>query len=261
MQKDTITTCLAAPILGAFGFFFRWLQLDNSFEDATGLPISDSLWHKTMFLLCAAVLVFFLARVILMRIRQHPFCRDISLATQDTSLLFYGPALGFSLLIAASGAILFMSTNQHLYAGLYRLLGFLIILTGSSTAALALTFRFPIPAKIDLRCVFSVIPVVTVCFWLFLVYHENAGNPTIWSYSIYILTVCGILLSFFFLSGYFFETPRPLLLVFTASLTVFLCITSMADAHSFAIKLLMLGIAGILLIFAMKIVPSGNKKH
>lgn len=262
MQKDTLTTCFAAPILGAFGFFFRWLQLEYSFEEISGLPILHSLWHKTMLLICMAAILFFLARVILVRVRQRPLCRDISLAAQDALPPFYALALGFSLLIFVAGAVLFMTANQYSLASLYRTLGFLALLTGGSTAALALTFRFPIPTnRFDLRCVFSVIPIITICFWLFLAYHENAGNPVIWAYAIPLITICCVLLSFFLLAGYFFETPHPLLFLFSAPLTAFFCITSVADFPSIEIKLLLIGITGILLVFTMQIIPSGNKKH
>lgn len=262
MQKDTMTTLFATPILGAFGFFFRWLQLDNSFEDVTGLPITDSLWHKTMFLICAAAVIFFLARTILMHRRQHPLCRDISRVGKDASILFYLGALGSSLLILISGLLLFINPHDYAIPGFYRLLGFLVILSGCCTGALTITFLFPYsPSGLDLRCIFSMVPVVTVAFWLFLIYHENAVNPVIWVYSIYTLTICLMLLSLFFLSGYFFETPRPLPLLFTASAAGFFSITSIADSHTLVLKLMMLGFAAFLLVCTAKFLPSGSKKH
>ena len=262
MQKDTMTTLLATPILGAFGFFFRWLQLDNSFDDVSGLPIVGSLWHKTMFLMCAAALIFFLARVILLHLRQHPFCRDITYLGKDASLLFYAGALASSLLILVCGLLLFINPYVYPIPGFYRLLGFLVMLSGCCTGALTLTFLFPYkPSGLDLRCVFTMLPVATVAFWLFVLYHENASNPVVWVYSIYVLTICMTLLSLFFLAGYFFETPRPLPLLFTAAMAGFFSITSIADAHPLIIKLMMLGFASFLLVYTGKILPSRTKKH
>ncbi|MGI6013320.1 MAG: hypothetical protein ACOX7K_03425 [Oscillospiraceae bacterium] len=262
MQKDTLTTCLASLVLGAFGFFFRWLQLDNAFETETGLAVTGSLWHTTMFLVCLVAVLFFAVAVILMRMRRHPFNRSCTAFAQENVLLFQVIVIMFSLLVAFSGVLILKNAAQHLYPTIHRLLAAAAVVTAISTTVLALRLKTNNPeGKLDIRCLTSAVPVVFSCFWLIISYHENANNPTIWAYAIYILTISGILISFFLLAGYFFEKARPLALLFTAPLTAFFCITSMADAHELGIRLLLIGLAGILLVYTFLVVQVGNAKH
>lgn len=262
MQKDSLTTCLAALVLGAFGFFVRWFQLDSAFEPETGLAIPGSIWHTFMVVICIVAVLFFAVQWILMRIRRYSFSREFVISAYDKNLPFQAAISVFSLMVAVAGLLILKNAGQHLYPALQRFLGLGAILTAVCTALLALSFNVNSPLNnVNLRCLTSAIPILFICLWLIIAYHENANNPTLWAYGIYILTVSGILVSFFLLAGYFFEKPRPMALLFATGLTIFLCVTSMADAHELGIRLLILGSAGILLLYTLRIIQTGSAKH
>ena len=84
------------------------------------------------------------------------------------------------------------------------------------------------------------------CYWLVLIYRDNAQDPVLWDYATYICAVALSALAFYHLSAWYFRRATPGRALFFIQLAVYLDACALTEAHSIWIKLLLAASAVVL---------------
>ena len=95
-----------------------------------------------------------------------------------------------------------------------------------------------------------------MCFWLIASYKTFASDPVVWHYAPRLLAICASVLAFFYLAGYPYGKPKPLMAVFFSNFSALLFIITLADDFSLGKQLLSLSCAGLLCLYSMLIISN-----
>ena len=243
MQKETGLLCVSACVAGALGLFARWMQLGNSFEQSTGLPIKGSFWNGAVFFICAltiAVLAF-----LSLRLGRYEAELSFREAFRGRNLLYPLLAAIFGIVMIVGGVMVLLKAGNSMFPAMQRLFGALAMVSGVSLPVIAMG---PKKDSNGLNiCVATIIPVVLCCFWLLVSYRENSADPTVWHYSIEILAIAAAVMAYYYVAGYAFLRPRPKLTVFFCLLAGAFCIITLADSRAVGEQLLFAA-TGLMLI-------------
>ena len=244
MQKKVLSNTVFVIAAGAFGAFFRWLQLQTSFEEETGLIKAGALnYIVPLVLLCAAFLFYRLVK----KEKDGPLAAPLTIA--DTfrgtgfvyALAFYAAAV----LTAVGGFVTFLEAGGTAAPGLTLLLGLCAFVCGLSFPAVCKSSRKKYSPK--LVSTLMTFPIVMFAIWLIGCYKVNASDPTLWAYAVEIVAICVVMAAFYFTAGVAFGRAQPYKAMFAAMLGAFLCISTLADSRIFGEQLMFLGIAVMLL--------------
>ena len=242
MRNSAYPLCITTLVLAAFGGFFRWLQNQVGFDPDTGLAIVGSMWP-------------YVTAVILLVQSRRAINRD-RVRRPETFEQAFHPVGGYTgvlvlicgLLMAAGGAILFFTVP---FSDKQRSLMQII-------AVLAVVYGFVFPFQLSDKgerprtstVVFSAIPIVLFAFWIVVSYKSNIVNPTITAYAVEIITLCALTVAFYQVAGFAFDRPRPIRATFWALFAATMCFASIADKHYFAVHLIFIAAALMLMLQA-----------
>ncbi|MEG2222566.1 MAG: hypothetical protein RRY95_07560 [Oscillospiraceae bacterium] len=238
-------TKMLAPILaligGVVGFFLRLLQNRFGFEADTGLPVIGSIWTIALPLFLAALCVLFW-----FALRSMPRGQETTSFTD----CFAGDSPGLTCVVLGA-LLLLVGGGVQLFRGITTLLsqpevaisggGQLVLLSGGSWIGLLLDGLAVICAVCLLamaKCckrgdrLSGGLPVAAVaCYVVFLVqtYRQSSVNPTLAAYYIEILAAAALVLCFYRLSAFAFQSGRTGRFTFCAMAAIVLCLTALAD--------------------------------
>ncbi len=249
MRNSAYPLCITTLVLAAFGGFFRWLQNQVSFDLDTGLAVTGSMWPyvtAAWFVIAAAVLLVQSRRAINRDRVRRP----------ETFEQAFHPVGGYTgvlvlicgLLMAAGGVLLFFTVP---FSDRQRSL---LQIVGVMAAVYGFLFPFQLADKGErpraATVFFSAFPILLFAFWIVVSYKSNIVNPTITAYAVEIITLCVLTIAFYQVAGFAFDRPRPIRATFWALFAAFLCIVSVADKHYFAVHLILLAAALMLMLQA-----------
>ena len=249
MRKTMWTALGAACVTGAFGLFFRWLQLLNRFDETTGLytPGLSGYLFALWCILAAAALYFFSRR-----------CFSGQAAVPEAAVAFGcgrpGRLIGTlcAAILCLGGLIVLFSSGSAVYPRAERVLGLLAVLSGVGFAVQLRQVRAGVRSAGTMTC--ALMPVILFCYWLVLCYKEHARDPVIWSFCVQILALCVLAVSFYYETGYLAGRVVPSRALWLMLLSVYFCFAVMPDSMPFGRKLVLfaagasqLYLAGLLL--------------
>ena len=258
MQKNALTISAYACVLGAFGSFFRWLQNQSAFDKETGLIEPSALnVLLPLIIIGSAVIFFYLIKKLKAEGLDAP--TDIKSTLRGTSIFYPIAFYAIAGITVIGGLAVLFSAGKLGLAGGYRLIALLAILCGITFPLICISSRKQyVPALV---CVFMTLPIIMYCLWLIICYKVSASNPTVWAYCIEILTVCAVIIAFYFTAGYPYGNAKPYHAIYSAMLAAFMCIVSLADSRSFGLQLILAGTAGMLIMEACMIICNMRKSE
>ena len=259
MRRFAIVMPLFAILAGVAGLYVRMLERRDVFDDFTGLPERGA----TITYLLIALAVGFLILVAVFSIVAG--VKHTSLRGFDNA--FGTESLAYPFLITLLGAVwlgatvkYFVDSNASLELSEPSL--YFVIL--SALAALSMVF-FAIEIYQDPRrktaLVLSVVPILFMCFWLILLYKENATNPVLLGYCYYCLAVISVTLSFYYTAGFIFNKRSPGKAVFVYLASIFFCLVTLADDHQIGVKLILAAMAAVDAIYSFMLIRHMRKKE
>ncbi len=251
MQKHALKISAYAGVLGAFGSFFRWLQLQSAFDKETGLIKPSALnVLLPLILIGSAVMFYYLIKQLKAEGFEAP--TDIKSTFRGTSIFYPIAFYAIAGITVIGGLAVFFTAGKYALPGAYRLIALLAILSGVTFPLICISSRKQyMPALV---CIFMTLPIVMYCLWLIVCYKVSASNPTVWAYCIEVLTVCAVIIALYFTAGYPYGSAKPYRAIYSAILAAFMCIVSLADSRSFGLQLIMAGTAGMLIMEACMII-------
>jgi len=245
MQKEAYKITACAAVAGALAFMIRWIQGLKIYDEITGLP--DRAAPVNFWLIGIMVLGLAILLVWSLRLRSCETVRDHR-AVIGPGVAW--PILGMlsSVLLALSGPVQLITAGSYAAPALRRILGLTELLGGLSALVLILHAGKEQHAKN--RQIASIVLVLFACFYMVVIYKENAANPVVWRFAPEILALSATTFALYFLAGYQFDEARPVPAIFFSFAGVFFCLLCVvdfglsADALAFVSLALLLGLWG-----------------
>ena len=248
MHKSPLQIGVFVVGAGAFGVFFRWLQLQLAFEN--GLA-GASLWNIVVPLGILAAAWIFRRFVEQFRDERCHLPTDFPGALKNDLLLYRLARVAIGGIMCLGAVLLFATSETDPNAGFLRVLSLTGLLTGLSWPLLLREAnREPGESKTWLLCVYALMPVLFFVVWLVYDYKLNSLNSVIWAYVIEVLTVCVCLVSFFRLAGFAFGQPNAEKALRLSMLGAFLCLMSLADDRHTGQQIMLFACAMIQVLYA-----------
>jgi hypothetical protein len=242
MRKSAVAIPIIALIAGAFGFLFRQMEINTAFERVTGFAKRGAL--STTLLLVLSVLVIILATLFAVLTRnKYKAENDYSKAFAPKGFLYIGVSfiLGLGWIIAD----VFYFLNKRAAAAL-TVIDFIWIFLAAVTAfSLVFLARGAYKGRSGTEMLlFSIVPPIFFCFWLIVLYKDNAANPVLLSYCFQCLAIAAATLSFYFSAGFVYKKAVTGRALFSFLITIYFCAVVLADTVILPVKVFF----GIMLI-------------
>ena len=259
MRFSAIFMPFFALFAGAAGFYLRLTELWNVFDRRTGLPARGA----SITISLIALSVVFLVVVLIFAIRagvkySSPRGFENAFGTDPLTYPFSFAIIGLIWLGATVKYFFDMNATRE---GLTGELYFAIM---SALAAVSVVF-FAIEMYQDPRrkmtFALSIIPTLFMCFWLILIYKQNAANPILLSYCYQCLAIIASALGFYFTSGFVYNKPSPGITIFTYFAAVYFCFVTLADYHTMAVKLIFAALIAVNITYSSMLIRNMRKKR
>ena len=242
MLKDSksLETCCYIIGAGAFGIFFRWMQLQLAFEN--GLP-EKSVWHTFVLLLIAASAAVFWYFIRKFEKAGLSLSGDFFEALSNSGKLYTVLRWLFGVILCAGSVLLFMSSELDANVTFLRVLSGFGVLSGISFPLLLSCANRPHAVKNSTITLLAIFPLFFFCTWLLTSYKQNSINPIIWIYAIEILTLIVDALAFFRIAGFAYGVPDAKKTMFNCMLGAMLSLMSLADNRYLGQQVMFLAVA------------------
>ena len=258
MRISAVFMPFFALISGAAGFYLRRMELMNVFDINTGLPARGA--GITLGLIALSALVLLLMLVFCIRaVDKH-----VSPAGFENA--FGTDPLTYPFAFALIGCIWLGATVKRFFdlngaGALLRSDLFFLVL--SALAAISVAY-FAIEMYQDPRrkmiYALSIIPSLFMCFWLILIYKQNAANPVLLSYCYQCLAVIASALGFYFTSGFVYGKPSPGKTIFFYLAAIYFGFVTLADAHSLTIRMIFAAIIAMNMTYSSMLIRNMRLK-
>jgi len=247
-----------ALLAGAAGFYLRLMELINVFDMRTGLPQRGA--GITYALIALSLGFLLLALMFSIRIsvkREAPRGFENAFGTDPLTYPFSFSIIGIVWLAATVKHFLDMRATQIMPANeIY----FSVL---SALAAISVAF-FAIEMYQDPRrkstFALSIVPTLFMCFWLVVLYRQNASNPILLSYAYQCLAIISSALAFYFTSGFVYNKPGPGKTIFFYFAAIFFCFVTLADDHLLTVRLIFASILAMNVVYSSKLIRHLRRK-
>lgn len=256
-KKPLEISCYVAGA-GAFGVFFRWLQVQLAFDEH-GLSERSFLNLLVPAVVIAMALVF-------RRFVSDMRSRHIA-PPEDFCHALYNPGKIFTILrwiaglVMVAGAVLLLMTSEaDPNATLIRVVCLLAALSGLAYPFVLGQANYDSFGHQGLVRLGMMLPVLTYAVWLVLCYIQNQLNSVAWSFSIEMLAIICAIIGFFRVGGFAFYSVKGHTALFTAMLGCAMCIMALADERYMGMQLILIASAGMLLLYVWILVRNLEKQ-
>lgn len=250
-----IKSCCYVVGAGAFGVFFRWLQVQTAFTE-DGLA-EKSVFHFFVPLFIVACAIAF-ARL-LKKLRQDKFYlpEELHGALLNEGRLFMILRWVVGGIMCIGALMLYGSSETDKNVSMLRILALFALLSGIS---------FPLLLSAANRegrqgfCrLYASFPVIMFCIWLVVCYQDNAINSVGWSYVMELAAIIAALLAFFRMAGFAFGVPDIRRSMLLSMLGGSMCIMALADDRHMGMQIMFLAAALMLTLYG--VIMTNNLKQ
>lgn len=254
MQNKSLKLCGFTVIMGIFGAFLRWLQIQNIIEADTGLATRNSPWSFALifFVILFAVLLWLLVRKLkdIDFPLRYPEVYSKSVPFASIVAVFIGVIIAIGGVLTVLRSVQSSKTVFDLVLGLFSFVcaGGIASFIGSATK----------PEKKS-QGVFGAISIVFyLCFWLIAAYKFSAKDPVTWDYAPRLLAIAATLLAFYFIAGFVFNKPRPIASLYLGLLSTFMCIITIADSYPIGEQFITVGLIASMALLSFSQISSAS---
>ena len=258
MRIAAIFMPLFALFSGAIGFYIRLTELWNVFDPRTGLPVRGALLTYMLIAVSAVFLILILLFSIYISVnRTSPRGFENAFGTDP---LTYPFTLSFIGALWLAATVKYFADNISAGSIAMADIYFSVL---SALAAVSIAF-FAIEMYQDPRrkSVFalSIIPTLFMCFWLVLLYRQNASNPILLSYAYQCLAIISSALGFYFTSGFVYNKPAPGKTIFCYFAAIYFSFVTLADNHVMSVKLIFAALIALNAVYCSKLIRHSFRK-
>jgi len=241
-----------AVAAGAIGFYFRLLELWNVFDPRTGLPERGATITYALIALSVVFILILVGLSIGISVkRTAPEGFENSFGTGSLSYPFTFVIIGLIWLLAT--VIQFLSLGA---AGILIMSDIYFLALSALSAISIIVFSIEAYQNPRSKSIFvlSIIPTLFMCFWLILLYRQNASNPILLSYVYQCLAIMASILSFYLMSGFVCAKPALGKTIFFQLAAIFFCFVTLADAHHITVRVIFASVLAINIVNSYKLI-------
>ena len=243
-KAPLILSCYVCA-LGAFGAFFRWLQMQVARDSETGMMNPSILSVLVpLTILCAAVLFYLRLKKLCDGEKALP--TEFYAALKGSSVLCPVISWVIGVFTAIGGVVTMLNVTLDAQRGLYIVIAALGILCGLSFPLICSAARKRYSP--GLTSLFMTLPVIMYCLWLIACYKANSNNPNLWVYAVEIIAVCCIITAFYYTAGFPYGRAKPRWAAYFCMMGAFLGFVTLADGRHLGLQLMLLGSVGMLIM-------------
>ena len=258
MRRLAVFMPFFALVAGACGFYVRLMERFHVFDATTGLPEP----RATITLALIAVAAGFIIIIAVFSIRagiKYTSQPGFENAFGTESLAY--PFIITLLCVVWFGAAVKYFIDAYASFDLTAAELYFAILSGlASLAALFFAIEIYQDPKRKASLVLSVVPILFMCFWLIIMYKDNASNPILLSYCYYCLAIIFATLSFYYTAGFVFKKPAPGKAIFVYLGSIFFCFITLADDHETSLKLVFAVIIAMNVVYSSMLIRNLQKR-
>lgn len=235
MRKYAVVLPLLALIVGAAGFLLRMMEVNSEFEMTTGFAKRDG--QTAIILIGLSVAVIVLAAVVgLVSTLTGKADNEYGRTFSPKSFGYIAVSFLLGLIWIAADFIYFFSLQRN---GAVSIIDFIFIFL-SALSAFSVIFLARGAYKGHggtEMLLFSVVPSVFFCFWLIVLYKNNAANPVLLSYCYQALAIAAAAISYYFSAGFVFGKAVTGRMLFSFLLAIYFCAVVLADKIGLPVKI------------------------
>ena len=249
MKKNTKTLeiCCYIICLGAFGIFFRWMQLMLAYDDNS--LVGKSFWNVAVILLLAGA-----AFVAIRFVKQyqdkyyylpHDFCQALH---NDSKLhnIFRWSVSGF---VIVGALLLLMECEIDKNANFYRVLAVATIVSGLCFGLLLSAANRPAVLNRNFVSFLASVPIIMMAIWTITLYKVNSINPVSWDYATELFAVLVSMLAFFRVAGFAFGVENEWRSLFFCILGAVSCMANLANDRYLGYQVMFAGVAMMQILY------------
>jgi len=258
MRISAWTMPVLTLIAAAFGYRLRLSEIANVFDPITNLPernAETTMWLITLSLVYMLLIVVF-AIITSVKHKALPGFEN-AFGTDPLAYPILFVLVGIVWIVGTF--IYFITLNAH--SDLTAIDVYFIIFSVISAISVAL---FAVEMYQDSRrkapYALSIVPAIFMCFWLILMYKQNASNPILLSYVYLCLAIVASASSFYFTAGFLYGKPTPGKAIVTYYAAVFFCAVTLADDHPSGIKLIFCALIVVNVIYSSLLLRNLQKR-
>lgn len=249
MLKDSKSLEVSCYVLcsGAFGVFFRWMQLQLAYN-SEGLP-GKSVWNFFVILLIAAGAAVFWYFVRRNEKAGLVVPDDFFSALSNPGKLYAVLGWLIGIIMVAGSVMLFLTCELDMNSTFLRVLSVFGALTGISFPLLLICANKPHVSKNGMVTLLSFLPLLFFATWLLTSYKQNSINPIGWDYAVEVLTLIVDLLAFFRIAGFAYGVPDAKKSMFLCMFGAMLSLMCLADNRYLAQQVMFFAAALMLTMY------------
>ena len=258
MRTSAYVMPFFALFAGFSGYYLRLMELWNVFDEQTGLPQRGAGITIALIALTVVFLIIIAVFAVLVKIkRTSPRGFENAFGTEPLAypLIFFiigivwlGATVKYFVDALAEGAI---KTSEVFFAVLSAL---------SAISAAFFAMEIYQDPRRKAKLALSVVPTLFMCFWLILLYKQNASNPILLSYCYQCLALISSALGFYFTSGYVFNRQAPAKTIYAFLAAIYFCFVALADKQTAGIKLIFIAVIAINLVYSSMLIKNLTAK-
>jgi len=221
-------------LAGAAGFYLRLTELMNVFDASTGLPRRGA--GITYALIALSVVFLIIVLVFAIRATTKYKAQSGFENAFGTDPVAYPIAFSvIGLVWLAATVKYFFDLNMPWPIPVVDMIFITLSVLSAFSMALFAIEMYQDPFRKS-KFVLSIVPSMFTCFWLIVLYRQNASNPILLSYCYQCLAIITSALGFYFTSGFVYNKPAPGKAIFSYFAAAYFCFVTLADKHTLSIR-------------------------
>lgn len=243
-SKSLETSCYVLGA-GAFGLFFRWMQLMLAYNE-DGLP-DASVWNVLVPLIILISAFVFRSFVKKNEAAGLVLSKNFFNAFRNEGKVYAVVRWAAGIITAVGAVLLFLGCDLDRDVKFLKVLAIFGVLAGITFPLLLTCANKPHATKNSTLNLLSFFPILFFAIWILTSYKQNSINPTLWDYAVEVLTLIVCITAFYYLAGFAYGVVNTKKCMFFCMLGAMLCVMSLADTRYIGQQIMLGGCAFMLL--------------
>ena len=239
-KKSLEITCYVCGA-GAFGVFFRWLQVMMAFDEH-GLNEKSAFNVLVPLIIIVSAWLFnrFINQI---RAEKRYVDNDYCEALFNPGKIFAIVRWTAGVLMMIGALVLFVAAETDVDSELLRILAILAFVSGASFPVVLGAANYDELAHVAMLRLFTLLPVLMYSLWLIVSYKQNSYNSVPWDYAIEMLSIIVAILGYFRVMGFAYFVVDGKKIMFAVMMCAMLSIMSLADSRYMGMQIIIMGTA------------------
>lgn len=239
-KKSLEITCYVCGA-GAFGVFFRWLQVMMAFDEH-GLNEKSAFNVLVPLIIIVSAWLFnrFLNQI---RAEKRYVDNDYCEALFNPGKIFAIVRWTAGVLMMIGALVLFVAAETDVDSELLRILAILAFVSGASFPVVLGAANYDELAHVPMLRFFTLLPVLLYSLWLIISYKQNSYNSVPWDYAIEMVSIIAAILAYFRVMGFAYFAADGRKCMFAVMMCTMLSIMNLADGRYMGMQMIILATA------------------